>query len=352
MLNIKSEAKAFFLWIKSRQFAIAVFAVAVALLTFWITSRIKTVIVDDGEKTLTLYTAVLDPREIMDSLGIDPGHKDKVTISGFDEPGPIPAEIKIQSAAEVCISADGLTYHVSVGEGDTVGDALYASGIEMRATDLLSQPVEKPVEDKEKITLTRVDYILTTEEEEIEHGKVYQGTSLLKEGKKSTIIWGKNGTLLKTFEQKVVDGEYTERVLISEDVIKKPTDTVTLVGDGSVISPLDYGWSFENGVPVGYKKLYSDVRATGYYAPWGAGTATGRLAQVGYVAVDPKIVPYGSKLWIVAHDSSSPFVYGYALAADTGGAMLSGKNFVDLYYSTYSECVLNAVRKVDVYVLE
>lgn len=352
MLKIKSGAKDFYLWIKSRGFAIAVFAVAVALLAFWITSRIKTVIVRNGEDVTTVHTSVCDPYEIMSSLGIELGDKDRVTFEGFDESGVPTAEIKIRNAAEISIKADGLTYHVSVAEGDTVGDALYVSGIELRSTDMLSVPVEKTVEDNENITVTRIDYIMTTEENEIEHGYVTRGTSLLKDGKKSTIIWGKNGTLLKTYEQKVVDGEYTERVLISEDVIKKPTDTVTLIGDGSVISPLDYGWTFENGVPVGYKKLYSDVRATGYYAPKGAGTATGRLAQVGYVAVDPKIVPYGSKLWIVAHSDTSSFVYGYALAADTGGAMLSGKNFVDLYYSTYSECVLNAVRKVDVYVLE
>ena len=72
---------------------------------------------------------------------------------------------------------------------------------------------------------------------------------------------------------------------------------------------------------------------------------------MGYVAVDPKIIPYGTKLWIVAHGNTG-FVYGYALAADTGGAMLSGKNFVDLYYDTYYECVLNGLRYVDVYVLE
>ncbi len=352
MLKVRSGAKELYLWIKSRGFAIAVFAIATALLAYWITSRVKTVIVDNGDEVTTVHTSVCDPYEIMDSLGIEPGSKDRVTFEGFGETGLPTAGIKIQNAAEVSIRADGLTYHVAVAEGDTVGDALYVSGIDLRATDMLSVPVEKAVEDNENITVTRVDYILTTEEEEIEHGYTTKGTSLLKDGKKSTIIWGKNGTLLKTYEQKVVDGEYTERVLISEDVIKKPTDTVTLIGDGSVISPLDYGWTFENGVPVGYKKLYSDVRATGYYAPWGAGTATGRLAQVGYVAVDPKIVPYGSKLWIVAHSDTSPFVYGYALAADTGGAMLSGKNFVDLYYSTYSECVLNAVRKVDVYVLE
>ena len=86
---------------------------------------------------------------------------------------------------------------------------------------------------------------------------------------------------------------------------------------------------------------------------WASGyTATGTPATEGRtIAVDPKVIPYGTKMWIVGHGDSG-FVYGYALAADTGGAMLSGKNFVDLYYDTYYECVLNGLRRVDVYILE
>lgn len=357
MQKILSGAKGLVSKLKPRHFVIAIFALLVAFVLLWSASRIKTVTVNvDGEKTV-FTTAIVSPYDIMDKMGIEPGLDDKVTITGFENTGFFgnlknnEAEIRIQSALEVEISADSLRYHVTVSEGDTVRDALEISGLELREHDFINVEEDKTLSEGENIKLTRVDYIITTEEETIPRGTTVRGTSLLKSNKKVLLSYGKNGTLLKTYEQRVVDGVYEEKVLVSEETIKRATDDIYVIGDGSAISPLDYGFEIINGVPSSYEKVYENVRATGYYAPYGAGTATGRLAQVGYVAVDPKIIPYGTKMWIVAHGNTG-FVYGYALAADTGGAMLSGKNFVDLYYDTYYECVLNGLRKVDVYILE
>lgn len=343
--------------LKSRGFAVAVFSAVAAFLLCWIPSRVKTVKVDRDGDVKTVHTTVRDPAEILSQLNIAPDRDDVVAYSGFDHSGffgdygETTAEIKIRSAFDIEIEADKLRYHVLAAEGDTVADALYASGLEVRGTDYISASAEKTVEPGDSIKITRVDYVITTEEETIPRGQTYRGTSLISGGKTVLLSYGKNGTLLKTYEQKIVDGVMEDMTLVSEDVIKKAGNDTYIVGDGSAVSPLDYGYTITNGVPSSYKAVYENVRATGYYAPAGAGTASGRLAQVGYVAVNPKVIPYGTKLWIVAHGNTG-FVYGYALAADTGGAMLSGKNFVDLYYDTYYECVLNGLRYVDVYVLE
>ncbi len=357
MQKILSKAEVLVSKLRLRHFVFAFFVLFLAFVMLWSASRIKKVTVDiDGEST-TVVTALADPYRVIEELGIELDLKDRVTVTGFGkggffgELGQNNAEIKIQSAVCVEIEADKLKYHVTVAEGDTVSDALEVSGLEVREHDILNLESSTKLSQGDEVKLTRVDYIITTEEETIPREKTYRGTSLINNGRTVLLSYGKNGTLLKTFEQKVVDGVYQERELVSEEVIKKATNDLYVVGDGSVISPLDYGFNIVNGVPTTYEKVYTNVRATGYYAPYGAGTATGRLAQVGYVAVDPKIIPYGTKLWIVAHGNTG-FVYGYALAADTGGAMLSGKNFVDLYYETYYECVLNGLRRVDVYVLE
>ena len=70
----------------------------------------------------------------------------------------------------------------------------------------------------------------------------------------------------------------------------------------------------------------------------------------GTVAVNPNVIPYGSLMYITYADGR--FVYGYAYAADTGTAMMTGSAFIDLYYETYSESVDNAVIAVNVYVLD
>ena len=357
MLEKLKKAESLVSKIKPRHLIAVFFLLVAAFIVLWSASRIKEVTVDiDGQKT-TIVTAIVDPYRILDLLEVELEPKDRITITGFDnrgffgELGQNEGLIRIQSAVNIKITADKLIYHVTVAKGDTVSDALDISGLEVREHDILDTEETKELSNGDDIRITRVDYIITTEEETIQREKTYRGTSLIGGNKKVLLSYGKNGTLLKTYSQKVVDGVYEERELVSEEVLKKPTNDIYVVGDGSAISPLDYGFEIVNGVPTSYEKVYENVRATGYYAPYGAGTATGRLAQVGYVAVDPKIIPYGTKLWIVAHGNTG-FVYGYALAADTGGAMLSGKNFVDLYYETYYECVLNGLRYVDVYILE
>ena len=77
-------------------------------------------------------------------------------------------------------------------------------------------------------------------------------------------------------------------------------------------------------------------------------TYSGTPARVGAIAVDPNIIPLGSKLYIVSEDGQ--YVYGYCVAEDTGSAI---KGYaVDLYYNYYDECIQFGRRDVTVYVIE
>ncbi len=76
----------------------------------------------------------------------------------------------------------------------------------------------------------------------------------------------------------------------------------------------------------------------------------GAAADLWYGGGNPNVIPYGSLMYITSADGR--FVYGYAYAADTGTAMMTGSAFIDLYYETYSESVDNAVIAVNVYVLD
>jgi 3D (Asp-Asp-Asp) domain-containing protein/peptidoglycan hydrolase CwlO-like protein len=93
-----------------------------------------------------------------------------------------------------------------------------------------------------------------------------------------------------------------------------------------------------------------EMVATAYYA-FGSGgndingngiTATGLRARMGIVAVDPRIIPLGTKLFIPG--------YGEALAADTGGWI---KNYrIDLCFETLEDCYRFGRRKIRVYLVE
>ena len=76
-------------------------------------------------------------------------------------------------------------------------------------------------------------------------------------------------------------------------------------------------------------------------------TATGAVAQKGVVAVDPSVIPLGTKLYIESADGR--YVYGYAVAADKGSAIKG--NRIDLWFNTNSEAISFGRRPVKVYVL-
>ena len=70
----------------------------------------------------------------------------------------------------------------------------------------------------------------------------------------------------------------------------------------------------------------SPAKATGYYSKTGKGSS-GLGLGYGTVAVDPDVIPYGTKLYITSTDGK--FVYGYAVATDTGIAVQKGQILVD-----------------------
>ena len=102
----------------------------------------------------------------------------------------------------------------------------------------------------------------------------------------------------------------------------------------------------ENGIPVNYKRAVKG-KATAYTGD--PGTASGRKPMPGHIAVDPKEYPYGTELYVVSSDGS--YVYGYCIAADTGGFVKMGNTDIDLYMPNEDMCGDWGNRGVTIYVL-
>ena len=130
---------------------------------------------------------------------------------------------------------------------------------------------------------------------------------------------------------------------------QKPVSISSLKNSGKAISELQPPASLQivNGAPTQYSKIITG-KAAAYTDHPGAKTASGRTVKAGYIAVNPKQIPYGTELWIVSTDG---IVYGYAIAADTGGFVKKGKFTVDLFMNSESECVQWGARDVVIYVL-
>ena len=258
-------------------------------------------------------------------------------------------DILVLDAKKIAITADGKTQNVFVPFGK-IGESLLLAGVRLSQEDILSADRDAMVKDIDKISIKRVTYKNINVTEEIPFESKKENSEEVELGETKLKTEGVNGEKLVTKKVKYIDGVKDSEKVVAEKVTKAPVDEVTLVGTKGAASA-DGAGSFidENGVKVNYSYKLTGS-GTAYTAPAGALTASGHEVFEGGVAVNPELIPYGSKLYIETTDGS--FSYGYATAIDTGGALMDGSAVVDLFYFSLDDCYRFGRRDVNVYVIE
>lgn len=160
---------------------------------------------------------------------------------------------------------------------------------------------------------------------------------------------GSDGEREITYKIYYQDGAEISRERIGEIVLAEPVNEIV------EYSPQE---EFEVGkIPASRPTNYSRVEtftATAYDAsyedngPWAGVTSTGMPMGYGVIAVDPTVIPYGTKMYIESADGK--YIYGYAIAGDCGGA-IKGKR-VDLFYWSKAQCNEFGRRAVNIYFLD
>lgn len=252
----------------------------------------------------------------------------------------------------VTITADGQTTELEVQNGCTVEEILDEQNIVLGEYDVVTPKLNQQIKRDREIVVNRVEYTFETVEETVPFETNYKESSLLHDGKAHVVQQGAEGYRQVTYATRIVDGEPVSEQELQVEMLAEPAEEIVLVGAPVAISPLvfDDVQLDENGAPLEYSQLLTNQIATGYSARKGAKTASGRNAITGHVAVDPKEIPYGSRLYITSADNS--FVYGYAIAADTGVGLMQDIIDVDLFYDTYRESAMNGRKIVNIYVLD
>ena len=181
-----------------------------------------------------------------------------------------------------------------------------------------------------------------------------------------------NPRLLKGTEQVVQEGQNGSYVETYEDVyvngVVDHTDFISRTDDTSVTEIIEYGTrvesvpassrivetdedttggilTFDNGETLSYSRVMT-CEATAY-CDYGT-TATGYITAPGVIAVDPSVIPYGTRMYIQTPDGS--WVYGMAVARDCGGAVKG--NIIDLWFPDLGTCLTWGRRAVSVYILD
>ncbi len=272
----------------------------------------------------------------------------EISVPALDSKITGDTEINIYKTKTVSVTADGKTKDVKLALVN-VYDALNYAGYKVDDDDIISTSHSDDVENINAVTIKRVTYKTESTKEKIAYDTVKKNSDKVELGETKVKTEGKDGEKIVTREVKYIDGKKSSNKIVAEKTIKEPVDKVVLVGTkGAATSGGAGTFTDSNGATVAYSQMLTGS-GTAYTAPAGAGTATGVPAYHGGVAVNPNIIPYGSKLYIVSTDGS--FVYGYATAVDTGGALMDGSAIVDCFYNTYDECVNFGRRDVNVYVI-
>ncbi len=390
------------------------FVCSVTVTAFAATSEPEVTVVD-GEKSVSISAKSSSPREIVKQAGFLLGASDELDLSDFDaeEGGTIVIErakvvriedngfisylvgydgtigdifkkegievdakdsigveassniydgmkVFIKRAFTVNIYADGETYKAYITEG-TVADAIEKAGVELGSDDIVYPSLSSELIGFTEIEINRVEYKTVTETEAVEYKTETIRSKEMYVDEQEIVTPGVKGEKTMTYTEKYVDGELEETVLTEEEITKKPVNEIKKVGTKSretlaayknsntPISELEVPSDLEldeNGVPVNYKECIS-AKATAYTGD--PATASGRKPMPGHIAVDPKEYPYGTELYITSADGT--YIYGYCVAADTGGFVEMGNTDVDLYMNNKDMCTNWGNRNIKIYVL-
>ncbi len=303
---------------------------------------------DSSVKTVTVHygDTVADALE---AAGVTPGSND-IVIPSRSTGVSNGMQIDVKRKYNITVTADGQTKTAVVPQG-TVEEALKEAGVSLGNEDMVTPAKASAVAEGMKLTVARVTYKEVTAAQDIAYSNTNVNDSTLYKGTKKIKTAGQKGSQTVITRQKLVDGKLTDSSIVSTTVTAKPVNQVTLVGTKKKPSAIasvgaDGTLVDHNGKNVDYRKVITG-RCTAYTG--GGSTSTGRAAAFGLVAVNPNVIPYGSKLYITSPDGRT--VYGYATAADTGGGVMTGRIVADLYYPTSSQCKSFGVRNMRIYVL-
>ncbi len=310
----------------------------------------NTYVITDGDQVTVHTTYSTDPTEVLSEAGVVLGETDMIETTPTDDGH----EITVFRSMEITVDNCG-QMHTVLSYGETVGELLARLEIKPSRSSVISVGMEEKVSDGLQIviedTLISDDTYTLTVPFETE----YQQTDLLDEGVEVILTQGVNGEKLCQDQVTYINGIESDRVAISEQIVTEPVTQVVAVGTGNTPSksakPI-----IGDGVIItaeGDVLTYTGVdtfRATAYtHTDPGCGfyTATGTRVHVGSVAVDPSVIPYGTRMFIVTKDGR--YIYGVATAEDCGSAIKQNK--IDLYFPTYDECIQFGVRNCYVYFL-
>ena len=256
-------------------------------------------------------------------------------------------EDKLENNMHIIIK-EAKSYNLKIGDSLEEGLLSPYNKVENILKDLGHKPGEldysKPalsenIEEGETIELFKVKEVIEEKEIEIPFEKILRDNKNMEEGESKLVQEGKAGLKKQKIKKRIVNDQVEETTIVEETVIEEPVDELKEKGTKKMLTTSRGKSNFKRSLVMNATAYDDSPQSQG---KWVGRTATGVKPRRGVVAVDPKVIPLGTKLYVEG--------YGECVAADTGGAIKG--NRIDLFFPTRQEVRNFGRRKVKVYILD
>ena len=309
----------------------------------------NTYVITDGDRVITYTTSATDPRTVLGEAGLALDEGDTYTTQA----GIGSSEITVRRSQTIHINYYGEEI-TAASYGETVEQLLHRLNLSLGKDDQLSWPLSADTFDG---MCLRIDHVIHQEQTyttTISHSTSYCYDPSLPEGMEQKIVEGVDGEMLCTATVTYINGEEVSRTVLSQSVISSSVEEVIAIGTGLANAPAsDAAMPIitEDRIilPDGQVLTYTGsmvCNATAYYNQ--GTTATGTQARSGVIAVDPSVIPFGTRMFIISEDGD--YIYGIACAEDAGDSNIIG-NRIDMWFPTRWECIQFGNRSCIVYFL-
>ena len=246
--------------------------------------------------------------------------------------------ITINRAVNLKVFVDNKELNITSAEKD-IALMLSTEKIALSPNDKVSPSVENKLSAGMDVIITRVKTEIIEEKKPIDFKTVIKEDKNALKSQSKVIQEGAKGEKSITINVTYENGKEVARKPIKETIVKEPKNKI--VAQGTLI-PMTLSRGEASG------KTFT-VKASAYWADSASNvyTASGKKAvrnPSGYstIAVDPRIIPLGTKLYVEG--------YGYAIAADTGSAIKG--NFIDVFFTNRGEVSNWGIRNVKVQIVD
>ena len=306
----------------------------------WEQARQIEITVDGEVQTVTTTERLVS--DILAKANVPINEHDAITPAADAEVGP-DGKIAIEKAFEITL-LDGEEEKKVWSTSTTVADFLKRQNIQLNEFDRVEQNMDELILPDSVIQVVRVEKVTDVVEEETNFAVETKKDNSLLKGKEKVVQAGQKGSVSRTYEVVKENGKEVSRKVLSEKVIKEPKKKVVAVGTKVVTASVSRGENSSSS-SSGNEFYVTATAYTAYCNGCTGITATGINLRANpnlkVIAVDPDVIPLGSKVWVEG--------YGYAIAGDTGGA-IKGKK-IDLFMPSKSQAYDFGRKKVRIKVL-